>query len=215
MVRGRPKKLRPDVALTDQGQQVRRLRAEQSLSLRELGRRSGISEATLSRIENGRVKNIAASTLEAIASALDVPTLTLTNPAILESAVDPVALKLDGVLAALARIEEHLSPPSGSASTASSPGHLLDVRREPFDSPSSMGRFEPDPGLLLGNAAIMRYFRSLQEKGFSDTLFCLMKLYRWAVLSSEDESFILKLLLELLSTFDNEASHEMFTSLRT
>ncbi|MCV2864601.1 helix-turn-helix domain-containing protein [Albidovulum sediminicola] len=56
------------------GTSVSRLRAHASITLRELGKKSGVSPAMISRIENGQVSP-SLSTLEALAAALDVPVI--------------------------------------------------------------------------------------------------------------------------------------------
>ena len=58
------------------GMAVHSLRVRAGITLRELGRSSGVSPAMISRIENGQVSP-SLSTLEALAIALDVPVITL------------------------------------------------------------------------------------------------------------------------------------------
>lgn len=58
------------------GTAVHNLRVHASITLRELGRKSGVSPAMISRIENGQVSP-SLSTLESLAAALDVPVISL------------------------------------------------------------------------------------------------------------------------------------------
>ncbi len=58
------------------GLAVRQQRLRADLTLRDLGARSGVSSAMISRIENGQVSP-SLSTLEALAAALEVPVVSL------------------------------------------------------------------------------------------------------------------------------------------
>lgn len=65
------------------GTNLRRLRAEQSLSLSDLARSSGVAKATLSALEGGR-GNPTLETLSALAAALQIPMgdlITSSDPA--------------------------------------------------------------------------------------------------------------------------------------
>jgi transcriptional regulator with XRE-family HTH domain len=65
------------------GTNLRRLRAEQSLSLSDLARSSGVAKATLSALEGGR-GNPTLETLSALAAALQIPMgdlITAADPA--------------------------------------------------------------------------------------------------------------------------------------
>src|SRR3954470_2036961 len=61
------------------GTNLRRLRAEQSLSLSDLARSSGVAKATLSALEGGR-GNPTLETLSALAAALQIPMGDLITP---------------------------------------------------------------------------------------------------------------------------------------
>lgn len=62
----------PEAQSVDVGQQLRRLREERSVSMRELARRSGLSANALSMIERG-LTSPSVSTLNKLAGALGVP----------------------------------------------------------------------------------------------------------------------------------------------
>jgi transcriptional regulator with XRE-family HTH domain len=62
------------------GTHLRRLRTEQSLSLSDLARSSGVAKATLSALEGGR-GNPTLETLSALAAALQIPMGDLITPA--------------------------------------------------------------------------------------------------------------------------------------
>jgi transcriptional regulator with XRE-family HTH domain len=62
------------------GTTLRRLRAEQGLSLSDLARSSGVAKATLSALEGGR-GNPTLETLSALAAALQIPMGDLITPA--------------------------------------------------------------------------------------------------------------------------------------
>jgi transcriptional regulator with XRE-family HTH domain len=61
------------------GHNVKELREKAGLTLRGLATRAGISHATLSRLESGRVQDISAVHLGGLADALNIPADTLLN----------------------------------------------------------------------------------------------------------------------------------------
>lgn len=64
----------------DLGQRIRVLRNEQGLTLAELSERSGVPVSTLSKIENGQVRNTSADNLFKIARGLSVLFDNLADP---------------------------------------------------------------------------------------------------------------------------------------
>ena len=61
------------------GQIVKRIREENGINQRELSRRSGVSQATISRLEAGISQEVRSSTLKHLADALGVSTSALLN----------------------------------------------------------------------------------------------------------------------------------------
>ena len=60
------------------GKRVRELRNENELSLRELGKRAGVTASFLSQVENDQVSP-SLNSLQSIATALNVPMFSLLN----------------------------------------------------------------------------------------------------------------------------------------
>ena len=63
------------------GERVRKRRKELGMTLRELGKRAGVSAGFLSRLENGQISP-SLDTLQAIATALEVPMFYFLNSAL-------------------------------------------------------------------------------------------------------------------------------------
>ena len=61
------------------GRNLKELRQQQSLNQKELSDRSGVSQATISRIETGRVRQPGSSALKSLADALGVSTDALMD----------------------------------------------------------------------------------------------------------------------------------------
>ena len=59
------------------GDRLHELRVQQRMTLSQLGRKVGLSEATIQRYESGNIKNPPRDRIEALAAALDVPPAVL------------------------------------------------------------------------------------------------------------------------------------------
>ena len=66
--------------MTVLAQQIRRLRQQRKITVRELSLKSGVCKATISAIENGRNSNPTKQTIEALARALKAPVSELIVP---------------------------------------------------------------------------------------------------------------------------------------
>ena len=62
------------------GTTVRYLRAERNLSQKELAEKAGVTQATISRLESGRVKELKSDTLRLLADTLSVTADHLMQP---------------------------------------------------------------------------------------------------------------------------------------
>jgi len=63
------------------GSRVLKLRLKRKMNQKQLAKKAGIAQATISRIESGQVKGLRIESLKRLAEALDVPIDYLVNPA--------------------------------------------------------------------------------------------------------------------------------------
>jgi transcriptional regulator with XRE-family HTH domain len=119
----------PTSLQSDLGEQVRRLRLEQSLTLEEVSAKSGVSIGSLSQIERGK-GNPAFFTLLKIAHALGVPVARFFH---IERAVSPVVRRGEG---------RQLNPHPHAHS-----GAVYELLTPDLDRALEVVRYELPPGL--------------------------------------------------------------------
>jgi transcriptional regulator with XRE-family HTH domain len=119
----------PTSLQSDLGEQVRRLRLEQGLTLEEVSARSSVSIGSLSQIERGK-GNPAFFTLLKIAHALGVPVARFFH---IERAVSPVVRKGEG---------KQLNPHPHTH-----PGAVYELLTPDLDRALEVVRYELPPGL--------------------------------------------------------------------
>lgn len=120
----------PNILQSDLGEQIRRLRVEQNLTLEEVARRSGCSLGSLSQLERGK-GNPAFFTLVNIAHALDVPLARLLH---VERSASPIVRRGEG-----RQLNPHPIPNDADA--------IYELLTPDLDRALEVIRFEIPPGV--------------------------------------------------------------------